>query len=423
MSESNKNTSKNGFTIVELVVVIAIIGILVTITVVSYGAWHKSTLIAKVKSDLNGAVSAMESARTFNNIYPATVPSSIVSSSGVMLSGGSTDGKAYCVDGTSVEDATITYYVDSTSSSKGAQTGTCATRPNLPSPDIPSNLAIMWSTGTQVDLSWNAAANASSYTAECAFDSAFIVGLQSVTVATVTATISGLSPGSTYYCHVNATNANGTSGWTPSLSTTASNDMLAWWKFNGDATDSSGNGSTGIVAGATLTTGATGSANTAYLFGSVGTQNIIGNTPVIGSQLTLSAWINPTSYPTERSTIIEGISPNAYYLSLYTDGSLQVYWYGTTPAGYHTTAAGAIPLNVWSFVSAAWDGTNMRLYVNGVLQTTVSVSTASATAASKLNVGAESSARQFIGSIDDARVYNRALSTTEIQNINAGLAQ
>jgi len=43
-----------GFTIVELVVVIAVIGILATITIVSYGAWHKSTLSAQVKSDLNG---------------------------------------------------------------------------------------------------------------------------------------------------------------------------------------------------------------------------------------------------------------------------------------------------------------------------------------------------------------------------------
>ena len=65
---------RNGFTIVEILVVIVVISILATISIVSYGAWKKSTAVAQVKSDLNGVASATESARTFGNGYPLTLP-------------------------------------------------------------------------------------------------------------------------------------------------------------------------------------------------------------------------------------------------------------------------------------------------------------------------------------------------------------
>lgn len=90
-----------GFTIIELVVVISIIGILAAISIVSYSSWKQKTTIAQLKSDLNGAVSALENSRTFNNTYPSTVPSTFVPSSGVTISGGGLDsGKGFCVTAT-----------------------------------------------------------------------------------------------------------------------------------------------------------------------------------------------------------------------------------------------------------------------------------------------------------------------------------
>ena len=41
--------------------------------------------------------------------------------------------------------------------------------------------------------------------------------------------------------------------------------LVGWWKFDGDATDSSGNGNDGTVNGATLTTDRHGLANGAYV--------------------------------------------------------------------------------------------------------------------------------------------------------------
>jgi prepilin-type N-terminal cleavage/methylation domain-containing protein len=132
--QNKKSRYHSGFTIIELIVVIVIIGILAGISIVSYGAWRHSATSAKVKSDLTSVISAMDSYRTYNNVYSTTVPSSVVASSGVVLVGGSTDGSTYCVDGTSSDDATITYYVASESKAQGPLSGTCATRPGLPVP-------------------------------------------------------------------------------------------------------------------------------------------------------------------------------------------------------------------------------------------------------------------------------------------------
>jgi len=119
---------KSGFTIIEMVVVISVVGILATITVVGYGSWRHSAMTTSVKSDLNGVIAAMENARMFNNGYPTTLPSTFTASENVSLSmyaGGTTT--TYCVDGVSTEDATIAYYAYSETKDQGAQEGACDT--------------------------------------------------------------------------------------------------------------------------------------------------------------------------------------------------------------------------------------------------------------------------------------------------------
>jgi|GEM_PF-1656307 len=75
----------NAFTIVELVVVIVVIGILATIIFVSYGSWRKSVAETQIKSDLQGAVTAMENYRNFSSGYPEAIPSTFRASEGVIM--------------------------------------------------------------------------------------------------------------------------------------------------------------------------------------------------------------------------------------------------------------------------------------------------------------------------------------------------
>ena len=68
-------------------------------------------------------------------------------------------------------------------------------------------------------------------------------------------------------------------------------------------------------------------------------------------------------------------------------------------------------------LAATYDGATVRLYVNGVQVASRAQTGAIATSTNPLQIGGDSIYGQyFAGRIDEARIYNRALSVTEIQS-------
>lgn len=75
-----------GFTLVELIVVIAVIGILATVTSASYINWRRSTAASAVQSDMKQAIAGLESYRNFKKDYPPNLAGTDFSASeGVAL--------------------------------------------------------------------------------------------------------------------------------------------------------------------------------------------------------------------------------------------------------------------------------------------------------------------------------------------------
>ena len=167
-----------------------------------------------------------------------------------------------------------------------------------------------------------------------------------------------------------------------STATGLNRGLMGYWTMDGgdinwttnQIVDHSGNGNTGTLSNlSSLTSPSIGKIGQALKFsrGSGLLQKINSSSiiPGVTSKLTLSAWVKPASYPSERFTIIV----SGYYLSLASDGSLQSYWQNTSPQGYHSSGANTIPLNKWSYVVSVWDGSYVRLYVDGVLKKTTAV--------------------------------------------------
>ena len=82
-----------------------------------------------------------------------------------------------------------------------------------------------------------------------------------------------------------------------------------------------------------------------------------------------------------------------------------------------TAYSGQLALNTWYHATATYDGTRMRLYVNGVEVGSMSKSGAVAMNANvPLNLGRNPGGSRYMnGALDDVRIYNRALTPTEIK--------
>jgi prepilin-type N-terminal cleavage/methylation domain-containing protein len=106
-----------GFTVVELIIVIVVIGILAGITIIGYGAWRDRTAKTEVMSDLRNAAVAMNNYRNFNNVYPTSLSQAGADSSpGVtMIRSSDSTTLKYCIQATSNAKTSIVYYINSVS--------------------------------------------------------------------------------------------------------------------------------------------------------------------------------------------------------------------------------------------------------------------------------------------------------------------
>jgi PKD repeat protein len=132
--------------------------------------------------------------------------------------------------------------------------------------------------------------------------------------------------------------------------------------------------------------------------------------------MTLEAWVYPTALSGWRTVILQE-RPDGLVYALYAHSDV------SRPAIYvHTGAdAGAVggtslPLNTWSHLAGTYDGTTLRLYINGLEVGQQDVAGDIVTTDGVVRLGGNSVWGEFFaGRIDEVRIYNRALTAAEIQ--------
>ncbi len=76
----------------------------------------------------------------------------------------------------------------------------------------------------------------------------------------------------------------------------------------------------------------------------------------------------------------------------------------------------ALATSTFTQLAATYDGTTVRFYVNGSLVATTTATGTIATSTGPLQIGGDSIYGQFFsGVIDEVRIYNKALTQTQIQ--------
>ncbi|HEY1437374.1 MAG TPA: LamG-like jellyroll fold domain-containing protein [Casimicrobiaceae bacterium] len=135
-------------------------------------------------------------------------------------------------------------------------------------------------------------------------------------------------------------------------------------------------------------------------------------TPLFSGEI----WANGNSTPTaqvQRPLVADCLSPKGWLIQ-YNTGLASVGMYDSAGA-WHASANIAVPLGSWHHFVVTYDGTTLRLYVDGVLATSFVSSYTVSTVPIAIGVGARYGAGwPFNGAIDEAAIYDYALSADQV---------
>lgn len=209
---------------------------------------------------------------------------------------------------------------------------------------------------------------------------------------------------------------------------TPTNGLVAYYPFNGNANDLSGNGNNGTVIGAILTSDRYERPASAYFFD--GTSSYISvpdnNTLDFTNTFSLCAWIRPDTARNEACVLGKPRSVVGTGFNILLDTSIAsgaynvVYGMNDNALNFVARDSTNIPLHLWTFVVTTYDGSNAKIYVNGILKKDTAVTITLLNSSQPLNIGWEGLSgfpRNFKGALDNIRLYNRSLSASEISNL------
>lgn len=218
-------------------------------------------------------------------------------------------------------------------------------------------------------------------------------------------------------------------GWAANLSSAERDlSLVAHYTFDGNASDSSGNGLHGTVYNSDLTTDRFGNENSAYSFNGTDSYIQVNNNALLqpSSVVTVSAWIfsnySQGSYNGIVNNIWDNFSDESGYGLCYDDAYYRVAFISKTNgvSSWWGSGCNYTPENQkWIHLTGTYDGSNAKIYADGVLINSIPASGAlNYSFSNDMWIGRYYDSNEehyFNGKIDDIRIYSRALSENEVQ--------
>jgi hypothetical protein len=210
------------------------------------------------------------------------------------------------------------------------------------------------------------------------------------------------------------------------------NGLVAYYPFNGNANDASGNGNNGsIYGGVVLAPDRFGIPNSAHSFngvdGYIDIGNPVGNSP---AYLTETAWVKIISrevvsgLPSLDAIITKRQSDESGWATLGVVSSGQTNGAGVIAIDdyyYYVGCTGTIltQTNVWFFICGVVSNGIYQIYINGSLENTITDAHTLSSVKDMFLMHQGSWGTYCNGVLDDVRIYNRALSSNEVAQLYA----
>lgn len=203
---------------------------------------------------------------------------------------------------------------------------------------------------------------------------------------------------------------------------TGSGQIIAWYPFDGNADDKSGNGHHGTPNGTILTADFNGQQSGAYYFNG-GSQHIeVANKPALNVEnaITISLWCKPNlSGDKEKFLISHGSWQNRWKISFTPTGFLR--W--TVNSSVKVTDLDSdFPLTTDSIyhIVASYDGETMMLFINGKLNTFRTQSGKIRVTSLPLLIGQmipADASYNFKGVMDEIRIFDYAIHPDQVKKL------
>jgi len=142
----------------------------------------------------------------------------------------------------------------------------------------------------------------------------------------------------------------------------------------------------------------------------------------ISDSVTIALWVKINSNGTISSIVRKGATQTPAYSLNKESSDRFTFWVhlgSWVNSGYSSTIA---TIGVWYHVAGVYDGSEIKMYVNGNLETSSSHSGPIPTTPDKFYIGVDATTwvEYFNGSVEELSLWNRALTESQIQTVMSG---